>query len=298
MRHRSPRWRALGLALLGLALTLLSACGAAGNTPSYNTGAGQIVAQLFSQPGFVASGLIAVPTWTLYGDGTVISRSGPIGGPATTLTRGTLSQSAINHLLDTIVNQDHFLDASKPSYGHAIPDTGSTRLTVNANGKSKSVTLLGAPDANADQETEHVFAVENALLSEHPADAAPYAAPGAALLVFDRTPTSAASGTAWPYADVDLSQAYGVSCGVMQHTPDCPSAAPNAKFYGVYGGRAHDVLGLLNGASLQAQQGEFVYTVVAYPLMPDALVAQNGHAAGVLVNGAGRIGLQPQPPSQ
>jgi hypothetical protein len=181
-------------------------------------------------------------------------------------------------------------------YGTVIPDVGATHLTVNADGKSKSVTLQGNPGPGADQQTQNVFAVESALLGTHPDSSSPYVAPGAALLVTYRTAVGPTPPTPWPYGDVDLNAAYQVSCGVTEVEAHCPSSAPSARFYGVYGQRGRDVLGFVNGAILQTQQGQYVYTVLAFPLLPDALVTMNGQARGVLVNGAGRIQLQPAPP--
>jgi hypothetical protein len=301
MRRQATRWRVLALTILGSVLALFSACGVPTTTGSgghtYNTGAGQIVAQLFPQPGFVAIGIVAVPTWTLYGDGTVIYRGGPIGAASSQLLTGKLSRSQIGNLLDTVIDQDHFLAISRSTYGKPIPDAGATHLTINADGKSKSVTLQGNPVAGTDQETQNVFAVENALLGTKPDSSSPYVAPGAALLVAARAAAGQGTPTPWPYADVSLDQAYAVSCGVAQVDAGCPSPGPGAHFYGVYGQRGRDVLGLVNSTIFQTQQGQYVYTVLAFPILPDALVQVNGKTQGVLVNGAGRVPLQPAPPA-
>jgi hypothetical protein len=301
MRQHTASSRAFGLALLGIVLATFAACGGSGGSPTYDAGAGQVVAQVFPRPGFVAVGVNAVPTWTLYGDGTVIYRGGPIGASSSQLMTGRLTQSEVNRLLDEVVNQDHFFASTKPSYGQFMPDAGSILLTVNADGQSKSVSLLGQRGPGADQQTQNVFAVETALLAEHPAIATAYVAPGAALLVTARRSASdiATDGLApvqWPYGDIDLAQAYSVSCAVSQQSAGCPSSGSSAKFFGVYGSRAHDVLTLVNGSTIQAQQGQYVYSVLAFPLLPDALVQQNGQARGVLVNGTQRVVLQPAPP--
>jgi hypothetical protein len=301
MRQHTTRWRALGLALLGLALALVAACGNSATGPSYDPGAGRIVVQRFTQPGFVAQAA-PVPTWTLYGDGTLVFATGGVVPGSSQLAVAKLSQSDVQRILDVIVNQHHFFASTKPTYGRVVPDIGATRLTVNANGQSKSVELFLDPGATGDAETRNVFAIAQYLQDYNPPNPTPYVAPGVALLVNTRSPVSVVlvdpAPLQWPYADVDLSQAYALSCGYFHNDADCTGpSGTQAKVMGVYGSRAQDILALSPTRLIHAQQGAYVYTISVYPLLPDALVSQNGQAPGVLVNPTVRLQLQPAPPT-
>lgn len=304
MRQHATPTRALGLVCLAVALALLAACGgaASGATTTYDAGPGHIVVQLFPQAGFIAPGATALPSWTLYGDGTLVYTTGGVAPGSAHLMTAKLSPSDVNTVLDFIVNQHHFFASTKQAYGHGVPDTGSTRLTVNANGQSKSVVLFAEPGPAPDTQTTDVFAIEHYLQAYSPPSPVPYVAPGVALLVTARlSPSEVVDGAPpvqWPYSDVDLSQAYALSCGYVHTDASCTGpAGTQAQLLGVYGSRAQDILTLTAGHLIHAQQGTYVYAVSAFPLLPDALVSQNGHAPGVLVNGTDRLRLQPAPPS-
>jgi hypothetical protein len=145
----------IGLALLATAL-LAGACGRlgddAGTTGSsgsdggieHPTGADQLVLRVEYQGGFVPYeyNLKRVPSWSLYGDGTVIVE-GPVieiyPGPALpNLLRFTLTEEAVQTILEAA--RDAGLMDGDASYGYpCIADAADTVFTVNAGGTTSVV---------------------------------------------------------------------------------------------------------------------------------------------------------------
>jgi hypothetical protein len=281
-RRASPRAALLVACALGLA-----ACGATpvqgGNgtpTPSYGTGAGHILIQLYSTPGFIYPPIVGIPEWTLYGDGTLLARNlpGQTAAAPSGLVVAHLSADQVTHILDVVVNQYAFFASTRDAYGRPVPDVGATRFTVSVDGKSKTVSLLPQSDPSPDQQTANVFAAAKFVRNYKPASAAPYQPQGVGLLVFKAgaVGSTVPAPQAWPFSDVSLATAYAYNCSYLHTGTSCPVAPGGSPgLTAVYGARSADILTFLAGTSTAAQNGA-IYRVLAYPLLPDSLHPDTG----------------------
>ena len=120
------------------------------------TGALDIVLRYEVGGGFVPMNFLFTqsPTFTLYGDGTVIlkpvdNRQGdPIGGQAfLPWVVGHLSEESVQSLLQYALGTGRLANA-KDSYIGGCADCPTTVFTLNAGGMSKSVSILGLMEAN------------------------------------------------------------------------------------------------------------------------------------------------------
>lgn len=139
---------------------------------SYPTRPGQVLVQLAELPEHSEDETRTTPEWTLYSDGTLLFQADSHDD----LWRAHLSSEAIQHIMDVIVNRDQFFSSSTQLYGNRSNDD-QQRLTVDANGQQKAVTLTSAPGMNSTNniQTTHVFAIEHFLLTYHPTSAVWYA---------------------------------------------------------------------------------------------------------------------------
>lgn len=133
---------------------------------SYNPSAGHLLVQLVELPEPAEAELHAVTEWALYGDGRLIfpAKAGE------RFWQAHLSDNAIWHLLDVLINQDHVFSTTPPCTGISSVDDGMC-LTVNANGQQKDVLLEDVPPS---QGTSGSDTLEAFLLSYHPAQATLY----------------------------------------------------------------------------------------------------------------------------
>lgn len=142
---------------------------------SYIKTPGHILVQLAEPPELARAEMHIVPVWTLYGDGTLIFQT----DPGDNLWRAQLPPGPIQHILDVIINQDHFFGSSEQRYGSITHegDDNELLLTVDANGQQKELTLVGEPPTRGtiDTQTMQVFAIEQFLLAYHPLHAVFYA---------------------------------------------------------------------------------------------------------------------------
>jgi hypothetical protein len=127
-----------------------------------------ILVQLAKLPEHPGAQMHTVPTWTLYGDGTLIFRT----DPGDNLWRAHLSHLEIQHILDVIINQNTFFDSIAQRYGSVTPerDDDELLLIVDANGQQKEVMLVSEPTDKVaiNTQTTHVFAIVQFLLDYHP----------------------------------------------------------------------------------------------------------------------------------
>ena len=161
------------LPVLALAATLLAACsptgsgspspsGSPGTTPEptgtpvgieHETGATDVVLQFEEGGGFVPMGFLAgqAPTFTLYGDGTVIFRDwsqqqpAPIGDAQPQLPFQTikLTEDEIQQLLEYVIGPGA-LGIARANYdGAGCADCPTAVFTINAGGTSKTVSVTG-----------------------------------------------------------------------------------------------------------------------------------------------------------
>jgi hypothetical protein len=146
-----------------------------GRTISYIKTPGHILVQLVEPHEIAGAEMHTVPVWTLYGDGTLIFQT----DPSDNLWRTQLSPGPIQHILDVIINQDHFYTTSEQRYSSIThgSDDFELLLMVDTNGQYKEVTLAGEPPTRGaiDIQTMQVFAIEQFLLAYHPLHAVFYA---------------------------------------------------------------------------------------------------------------------------
>src|SRR5579859_448414 len=242
--------------------------GSSGASVAYDAHPSSILAQLFPSPGFIFPSVNGVPSWTLYGDGTLVFASGTSATASTMLLQAKLSTDQVQHILDVVVSQHAFFASDKPSYGHVVPDVGTTLLTVNAAGQSKTISLYGEEGSQLDAQTKNVFAIERFLQGYHPANAQAFTPRGVAVLVY---PATGAWQTlpvrAWPYSTVDLAQVAAAECPYLQPGASCaPSSARG--ILPVYGTSGTSLLAQLGSRAQVAQNGS-TYLVLIWPLMPD-----------------------------
>ncbi|HZR43911.1 MAG TPA: hypothetical protein VFB12_27600 [Ktedonobacteraceae bacterium] len=293
------------LSLLALLLLTLSACdsGGAGGTSNNPTGsnssipyeskAGSVLIQLFPEPGFVYPQINAIPTWTLYGDGTLVMRS----SPGNQLQQARLSSGEVQQILDMVVRQQAFFSSTRSSYGEVAPDVGATELTINAQNQQKTVRLLREPSAGkpVDSETQHVFAIKNYLLRYQPQQVQPYVPAGIALIVLPSKLQNLP--LQWPYNDISLAKVAAQECGYVPQQDPCTQQTSG--IFPVYGTRGLDILKRWSTGRASVQQNNVNYMIIVWPLLPDALVTQPDGSQGVLTTGThpGRKLLLPGPGS-
>lgn len=271
-----------------------TAAGGSGGAVSYDAAPGHIVAQLFPQPGFVFPPYNGVPEWTLYGDGTLVYTTG--GGPglapgSQTLTQAKLTPAQIEQILGVVVTQHHVFAATKGLYGRMMPDVGTTLLIVNANGQHAQVNLSGSEGQNPDAQTQDVFAIEHYLLSYKPANPQPYVAPGVAVLALPAASgaTDGPAPVAWPYADVDLSQAQSRECPFVNAGSGCSARMNGAPgVLAINGQRGQSLLSQYGRGAVVAQNGQ-TYRLLLWPLLPDAMQTSGGATPAVRVATGGSV---------
>jgi hypothetical protein len=298
MKHIAHKF----LLLLALLLLAWSGCGSATggqgsstNPPiSYINKQGVILIQLFNEPGFIYPPINAIPTWTLYGDGTLIIRS----SAGNQLQQTQLSTDEIQQILDVVVRRDSFFSSTRPSYGNPMPDAGATLLTVNTQNQHKTVRLLREPAAGQpiDSETQHAFAVENYLLHYQPKQVQSYVPTGIMLMAIPST--SHSKPLSWPYNDISLTKVAAQECGYLPQQTPCTQQTSG--MFPVYGQRGQDMLTRWPaGRPVSLEQNNVNYNIVVWPLLPDALVTQPDGSQGILTTGthAGRKPLVPGPGS-
>ncbi|HUR16866.1 MAG TPA: hypothetical protein VMZ33_06250 [Candidatus Limnocylindrales bacterium] len=126
------------------------------------TGAHDIVLRMEEGGGFVPMGFFFTqsPTFTLYGDGTVIfkqvdNRLNSFNLPALPWLVGHLSEESVQALLQYALADGHLLDAKAQYDNQMVADAGNTIFTLNAAGQEKVVNIYalfesdmpGVPDA-------------------------------------------------------------------------------------------------------------------------------------------------------
>lgn len=315
---RGPQPRARRAPTLVFAVTLALSLGACGltsptgggtgaptptATPAYNAASGHILVQLFPTPGLLYPPLLGIPSWTLFGDGTLVYTS---GGPSATnpagLDEAQLSAAQVNQILDVVVNQNAFFASSRSSYGKGTPDVGATIIVVDAAGRHKQVYAADQEGSSPDQETKHIYAILQYLKAYQTTGAVPYPIHGVALLAYQGGRTGNQTPRAWPFPDVALSGAYAASCVYLPSTNPCP-APPGGQsgLHAVYGTEAANILIFAgSGSSSAVTQNAADYGLIVYPLLPDSLHPDPGTVAGIqLATNAQfqRVPLLPAPPA-
>ena len=315
-RGHQPRARRAPALVIAAALALsLAACGLTSTgggtsggptptaTPGYNAAPGHILVQLFPTPGLLYPPILGIPTWTLYGDGTLVYlASSPSATNPTGMAEAQLSTAQVAQILDTVVNQNAFFSSSRSNYGKGVPDVGETIIVVDVAGRHKQVTASLQEGSSPDQETKNIFAILQYLKTYQVTGAVPYPIHGVALLAFQGGHTGTQTARPWPFTDVDLGGAFAASCTYLPSGTPCP-AAPGGQsgLHAVYGTEATNILLFAgSGSSSAVTQNGTLYGLIAYPLLPDSLHPDPGTVAGIqLATNAQfqRAPLLPAPPA-
>lgn len=279
MEQAQLRGRSTLAALVCLALAcaaILSGCGVtasaggSGQPIAYDAHTGSILVQLFPSPGFMYPSVNGVPTWTLYGDGTLVYVSGESASASDSakLSEARLTPDQVQHILDVVVNQYAFFASDKSSYGRMIPDTGSTLLAVNAAGQSKTVALYGDEGSSPDAQTRNVFAIESFLQGYHPSNVQPYTPHGVAVVVYPAS-GSAQPASTWPDSSVDLAATEAAECPYLQPKPACHTPVDGPLGIKTIRGPIGTSLLTQPGPQATVTQNGSAYLVLVWPLLPD-----------------------------
>ncbi len=274
--------------LVGCGTNSPTTTGGSGSSISYNKGAGHILVQLFRSPGFIFPPISGVPDWTLYGDGTLIMKSNTSAGAGPHLLVAHLSTSEVQHILDVVVNKNAFFASTQSSYGRIVADTGSQLLTVDASGQHKEVRLFAEPTSSADEQTQHIFAIRNFLLSYNPASTQPYVPAGVVLLVAQERAGST-GGWQWTDNDIALDQVAAEECTYLRFGVNACSPATNGKsgVFPVYGDRGVQMWQRWqSSSSIRVSQHGQSYQIIVWPLLPDAQSPRSDGSLGVMVQGS------------
>ncbi|HEY7123923.1 MAG TPA: hypothetical protein VH540_08215 [Ktedonobacterales bacterium] len=267
------------LSLFTLILLLLAACDSGANTasgtPTPNPAAGQVVIQLFPTAGFILPRVVGVPEWTLYGDGTVLFLG---QGSTVNLLQAHLSRADAQHIVDVVTNQYQFFASTETLYGQTNPDVGPTLLYVHTNGQQKTVGIGQRAGDQPDQQTTNIFAIQQFLQQQEPANAIPYDPPAIALLAL---PDDQPSQVTWPFDDISLSQIAAQECALLTPEAQCPAGQPSA-IKMISGSRAKAILGGSGFTQTMMQNGKS-YRIISWPLLPDALHPAPGTPAMITV---------------
>jgi hypothetical protein len=202
------------------------------------------------------------------------------GDSPTALWQAQLSPSEMDHVLDTVVNRYQFFASSRDFYGMPLLERGTTLLTVVTTNQHKTVALSEVEGAHPDQQTTHVFAIQDFLRHQASAAATPYQAEGVALVVVQaQQPTTGI----WLYGELSLAQIASAECPLVNPGSDCVGFSDQqTAIKAVYGARAHDLLGQLGAQTLTSQNG-WSYQVILWPLLPDAIHPTPGDAAHLTI---------------
>jgi len=252
---------------------LFTGCASSGGPVSHTTGRGQVLIRLVEAPGNIFPSLRAVPLWELYGDGTLLYQPQAAAASPATPLQAQLQPAEVAHLLDVVVNQNAFFADHKSLYGQMMADVGELVLTVNTNRQQKTVSLFGEEGAPATD--QHMFAILHFLQSYRPAGSHPYAAPGAIVLV--RPYSAGPLAPPWPYPDIGLQQIAAQECKTFYNGSQGPCAASDGPggYFPLYGARGTTLLHMFkNQQSLLMSQDGQTYILLAWPLLPDNLIAQ------------------------
>lgn len=255
---------------------LFTGCGSltgATDTPiSYTQGTGQVIIRLINAPGNIFPSLNAIPTWELYGDGTLLYQSQTAN--SNTILQAQLQTTDLAQILDVVVNQDIFFADKKSLYGKLTPDVGKLILTVNTNKQQKTVSLFN--EVGAPPQDQHMFSVLHFLQSYQPSSSHPYAVPGAIVLVrsYPGAPLPVAQ---WPYPDISLQQVAVQECRTFfpNGQGSCAATSDLTGYFPIYGKRGTDLLHMLKSQQIWTMsQGNQIYAILAWPLLPENLVVQ------------------------
>jgi hypothetical protein len=193
------------------------------NEISHPTGATDIVLRMEQGGGFVPMGFFftQAPSFTLYGDGTVIfkqvdNRAGdPFGGQADLpWLVGHMTEADIQALLEFALTTGRLANARENYDNPMIADAGSTIFNLNAGGVEKVVNvyaLFEMPDPGPDQADRNGFSQLSAVLNDFQnqsglelGNLVPYDAPLYKVLLNEGFGEPVAQPIEWPWDDLTV----------------------------------------------------------------------------------------------
>jgi hypothetical protein len=237
------------------------------------TGARDIVLRVESRGGFVPVEFLATsaPSFTLYGDGTVVFRDDQapppdaVGSVVRSIPFQTikLDEEGIQALLDFALGPGGIGVATGP-YMCNCADMPSTNFTVNADGRSKTVSVTGmAPDMHQPQ--DQVMVTSLARLAERLRTFGNEVAgetvyePAAYRGVLQKMDQANGAVVDWPWTDVAPSDFKGAVNELLLDHQLTPAQVAVLKIPAVQGG----MLGLY------LQKDGVLYSLALRPLLPD-----------------------------
>jgi hypothetical protein len=237
------------------------------------TGAKDVVLRVEESGGFVPVEFLATsaPSFTLYGDGTVVFRDNQANPPAIVgdVMRSVpfqsikLDEEGIQALLEFAIGPGGIGVAVGPYMGH-VADLPSTIFTVNAGGRTKQVSITGlSPDQHEPQDTVIVTALEALAerlrtFGQEVAGEVVYE-PAAYRGVLSKIDQANGVVVDWPWTDVQPGEfAPGANDLVLVHTLTPPQVAA----LGI-----PQVQGGMTG--LEVQKGGQLFSLSLRPLLPD-----------------------------
>jgi hypothetical protein len=190
---------------------------------SHPTGATDIVLRMETGGGFVPMGfmLTQAPTFTLYGDGTVIfqpidtrENAGPFGSQAYLPWQvGHLTEESVQALLQFALSTGRLANARENYDNPMIADAGTTTFNLNAGGQQKVVSIYGLfemPDASGPDAVDRAgFAKLQAALidfqnQEGLGDVSDYDAAFYRVILVDGFGEPVNEPGEWPWSDMTL----------------------------------------------------------------------------------------------
>jgi hypothetical protein len=237
-----------------------------------------VVLRMSVNGGFVPRevALIEVPTFTLFGDGSVVFRPSQAPGqtlrpgrPRPVLTRATMRADQVDALLRFALTQGGLRDAKADYSDVGVADAPTTVFTIDAGGVRKQVLIvaLGVQAAGQDAGDRARFAVLAGLLDSFETELArgnvespePYRPPSYRAYLVEDPADQKVAPIAWPWHDLTV--------GDFPVTAE--SGFPNRNLTPQQVGLVTDEPnGGVYGIHLKAPDGK-VYQSVIRPLLPD-----------------------------
>jgi hypothetical protein len=237
----------------------------------HKTGATDVVLRVSESGGFAPIEFTATyaPSFTLYGDGTIVFRDSqavppePVGSVLRSVPFQTvrLSEEAVQVLLESALGPGGLGIATGPYMGMGA-DIPATTFTINVEGKSKDVTVVGlSPDLHPDNAaivgTLSRLADKLRLIGNS-VSAQPYA-PAAYRGVLMSVDQPSGPVVSWPWTDVTPDEFTGGENEFFKTHVMTPAEVDSLGIPGAAGG--------LQGLSLQ-KDGK-LYSFALRPLLPD-----------------------------
>jgi hypothetical protein len=241
-----------------------------------------VVLRMETGGGFISPGanILQAPSYTLYGDNTVIYRPATVdgqaginpgaGGAMPAFMRAQLTVDQVDQLLTFALDDGH-LRSAQENYSHPVPDAGTTTFTIDAGGTNKRVSIvgLGMDPSNLGSDAADYRAFEK--LANRLGQIGAQAQKGQVQSLGQYQPqmyravltqgTPEAAPTAWPWPDLTLDDFSADPSDASTLLGDLTSAQASAVVSVPSGG--------VNGIGILSPDGQTTYLLGLRPLLPD-----------------------------